>query len=189
MNKIDLIARHFKKIMEELGLDLKDDSLKNTPQRVAKMYVNELFKGLKQENFPSISTFKNTYKYDQMLIESNIELNSVCEHHFVPILGRCHIAYIPNDEVIGLSKLNRIAQYFGNRPQVQERLTNDIFNKLKEILGTENVAVVIDAVHLCVKMRGIKDSNCETRTLQLGGHFRYDASTRNEFMNCIPRMK
>ena len=189
MNKVDLIARYFKKIMEELGMDLTDDSLKDTPLRVAKMYTNELFSGMNRETFPKISTFNNTYNYDQMLIETNIEINSVCEHHFVPILGKCHIAYIPNKKVIGLSKLNRIAKYYAARPQVQERLTSHILKELKAILNTDHVAVVIDAVHLCVKMRGVKDSNSETRTIMLDGYFKNNESTRNEFINCIPRMK
>jgi len=180
--KIKVIAKNFREIMAVLGLDLENDSLQNTPQRVAKMYVQELFNGLKDENFPKITVQENSFNYDQMLIERGIEINSVCEHHFVPIIGVCHIAYIPKDKVIGLSKLNRVAQYYAARPQVQERLTEQIKSKLVEILGTDDVAVCLDAAHMCVKMRGIKDSNCMTRTTALGGAFKEDNNARSEFL-------
>ena len=186
--KIEVIADHFKKIMQTLNLDLSNDSLENTPLRVAKMYVNEIFSGLQGSNFPKITTQDNSFKYDQMLIEKGIEINSVCEHHFVPIIGSCHIAYIPKDTVIGLSKLNRIAQYYASRPQVQERLTEQIKCKLVEILQTDDVAVCLDASHMCVKMRGIKDSNCITRTTSIGGLFKTSQETRIEFLTAIGKI-
>lgn len=186
--KINVIESSFANIMRALGLDLSDDSLARTPHRVAKMYVNELFESLKPGNFPKITTQENKFKYDQMLIETGIEINSVCEHHFVPIIGRCHIAYIPKDKLIGLSKLNRVAKFYASRPQVQERMTEQIARQLCEILGTSDVAVVIDAAHMCVKMRGVKDSDCTTRTSSIGGQFKEDEKTRLEFMSAIPRM-
>lgn len=186
--KQDAIEKKFKSIMEILGLDLDDDSLQDTPRRVAKMYVHELFSGLDTNNYPKITTQLNKFGYDEMLIETGIEINSVCEHHFVPIIGKCHIAYIPGKKVIGLSKLNRIAHYYAARPQVQEKLTQQIKDDLVEALGVENVAVVIDAAHMCVKMRGIKDSDCITRTSALGGFFRSDISCRTEFFNSLPRL-
>jgi len=169
--KIKIIERHFKEIMLTLGLDLKDDSLRGTPQRVAKMYVKEIFSGLNPENKPDIKLFDNKYQYDQMLVEKNITFFSNCEHHFVPIIGKAHIAYKSSGSVIGLSKLNRIVQYFAKRPQVQERLTNQIANELAEILGTNDVAVIIDAKHLCVSSRGIKDETSSTITAYYGGVF------------------
>lgn len=180
------IEKHFRAIMQELGLDMEDPSLKETPHRVAKMYCKELFIGL-TEGPPRIMIQPNDFKYDQMLIEKGIEINSVCEHHFVPIIGTCSIAYIPRERVIGLSKLNRIAQYFASRPQVQERLTQQIKNFLVESLDTDDVAVCIDAVHMCVKMRGIKDSNCTTRTTALGGRFL--DSARAEFLSAVGPIK
>jgi GTP cyclohydrolase I len=150
--KISVIEIHFTKILKTLGLDLDNDSLQKTPHRLAKMYAKELFNGLESKKFPKITVQSNEFKYDQMLIESNISIESVCEHHFVPIIGRCHIAYIPKYKVIGLSKLNRVAKYFSRRPQVQERLTQQIKNCLTDILETEDVAVTLDAVHFCVKM-------------------------------------
>ena len=169
--KIDKISHHFHEIMHTLGLDLTDSSLKDTPKRVAKMYVNEIFKGLDQRNKPSISLFENNYQYQQILLERNITIYSYCEHHFVPIIGKAHIAYIPNKHVIGLSKLNRIAQYFSKRPQVQERLTEQIAFELKKILKTQDVAVIIEADHLCVSSRGIGDTSSDTITYHLGGKF------------------
>ena len=170
--KIDKIAHHFHEIMYTLGLDLTDLSLKDTPKRVAKMYVNEIFKGLDQRNKPSISLFENNYHYEQILLERNITIYSYCEHHFVPIIGKAHIAYIPNKHVIGLSKLNRIAQYFSKRPQVQERLTEQIAHELKKILHTQDVAVVLEADHLCVSSRGIGDTSSDTVTYHLSGKFK-----------------
>ncbi len=182
--KIEQIAHHFKHIMDILGLDLTDDSLRGTPQRVAKMYVKEIFKGLNPANKPDMKLFDNKYQYNQMLVEKNITLYSNCEHHFVPIIGKAHVAYISNGKVIGLSKLNRIVQYYAQRPQVQERLTMQIANELKQALGTEDVAVVIDATHLCVSSRGIKDVQSSTVTAEYGGKF-LDIDTRNEFLKHI----
>lgn len=184
INIEDKIAAKFADIMSLLGLDLSDPSLKGTPQRVAKMYCREIFSGLDKVTYPKIMTQPNSFKYDQMLIQKGIEVNSVCEHHFVPILGKCAIAYIPDSKVIGLSKLNRIAKWHSSKPQVQERLTQDILNDLKDKLETDNVAVCIDASHLCVKMRGIQDSNAETRTTALSGVFK-DHVPRNEFLKYI----
>jgi len=169
--KKQIIAEHFRGIMETLGLDLTDDSLQGTPDRVAKMYVEEIFSGLDPDNKPKVALFDNKYQYNEMLIEKNITLYSNCEHHFVPIIGRAHIGYISNGKVIGLSKLNRIAQYFAKRPQVQERLTVQIATELQEILGTKSVAVVIDAEHLCVSSRGVQDVNSSTVTTFFGGDF------------------
>jgi len=165
----------FKEIMTVLGLDLTDDSLKGTPKRVAKMYVEELFSGLNPADMPDITLFDNKYQYNQMLVEKNITFYSNCEHHFVPIIGRAHVAYVSSGKVIGLSKLNRIVQHFASRPQVQERLTNQIANKLKTVLNTEDVAVIIDAKHLCVSSRGIKDETSTTITSYYGGAFKLQA--------------
>ena len=169
--KKEKISFLFAEIMDVLGLDLTDDSLKGTPSRVAKMYVDEIFSGLNPFNKPKIALFENKYQYNQMLVEKNITFYSNCEHHFVPIFGKAHIAYISSGKVIGLSKLNRIVQYFSQRPQVQERLTNQIGRELVEILGTEDVAVIIDAKHLCVSSRGIKDDTSSTVTAYYGGAF------------------
>lgn len=166
------ISFHFREIMEVLGLDLTDDSLKGTPDRVAKMYVEEIFSGLKPENKPKVALFENKYQYNQMLVEKDITFYSNCEHHFVPIYGKVHVAYISSGTVIGLSKINRIVQYFAKRPQVQERLTMQIANELKSILGTEDVAVIIDAKHLCVSSRGIQDDTSATVTNYFGGVFK-----------------
>lgn len=182
--KIKIISRNFKEIMNTLGLDLTDDSLKGTPSRVAKMFVKEIFSGLDPKNKPAIALFDNKYKYDQMLIEKNITLFSNCEHHFVPIIGKAHVAYISSGKVIGLSKLNRIVQYYSQRPQVQERLTMQIANELKSVLETDDVAVIIDAIHLCVSSRGIKDVNSSTITAEYGGKFK-DESTRAEFLSLL----
>jgi GTP cyclohydrolase I len=165
------IAGHFAEIMDILGLDLNDDSLKGTPDRVAKMYVEEIFSGLNPANKPKVALFDNKYQYNQMLVEKNITLYSNCEHHFVPIMGVAHVAYISSGKVIGLSKLNRIVQYYAKRPQVQERLNNQIANELKEILETEDVAVIIDAKHLCVSSRGVEDNTSSTVTSYYGGKF------------------
>ena len=174
--------------MKQLGLDLGDDSLKETPKRIARMYVDEIFSGLDENNFPRIMTIENKFNYDQMLIEANIGIYSVCEHHFVPIIGKAHIAYIPNKKIIGLSKLNRVADYFSRRPQVQERLTANIKDKICEVVETDNVAVTIDAIHYCVIMRGAKDINALTRTSTLGGMFKSETTTRLEYFNSIPKM-
>lgn len=160
--KMELIEKHFRHIMEIMGLDLTDDSLKGTPKRVAKMYIKEVFSGLDPKNKPAIALFDNKYKYNQMLVEKDISVFSNCEHHFVPIYGKAHVAYISSGKVIGLSKLNRIVEYYSKRPQVQERLTVQIANELKQALQTEDVAVVIDAQHMCVQSRGIRDSGSST---------------------------
>ena len=182
--KIHIISDHFKKIMETLGMDLSDDSLSGTPQRVAKMYVQELFSGLNPANEPSISLFENNYKYNGMLVEKDIELYSLCEHHFVPIVGKVHVAYYANENVIGLSKINRIVQHFAKRPQVQERLTMQIVKKMQEVLGTQDVACIVDAKHFCVCMRGVKDSQSTTVTSQFKGKFE-NADNKNEFLSLI----
>jgi len=182
--KIELISQNFREIMHTLGLDLTDDSLNGTPERVAKMYVQEIFKGLNSSNKPKMALFENKYKYNQMLVEKNITLYSNCEHHFVPIIGKAHVAYISSGKVIGLSKLNRIVQYYSQRPQVQERLTMQIANEIKNVLETEDVAVVIDAVHLCVSSRGIKDVTSSTVTAEYSGKFLSD-NVKNEFLKFI----
>ena len=169
------ISNLFEEIMDVMGLDLKDDSLKGTPDRVAKMYIDEIFSGLNPANKPKVALFDNKYQYNQMLVEKEITFYSNCEHHFVPIIGRAHIAYISSGKVIGLSKLNRIVQYYAKRPQVQERLTNQIAEELKFILGTDDVAVIIDAKHLCVSSRGIKDDTSATVTAFYGGTFNTSA--------------
>ncbi|PWK27063.1 GTP cyclohydrolase I [Arcicella aurantiaca] len=182
--KMAQIEYHFRQIMETLGLDLKDDSLKGTPKRVAKMYVKEIFSGLDPKNMPSVALFDNKYQYNEMLVEKNISFYSNCEHHFVPIFGKAHVAYIANGQVIGLSKLNRIVQHFAKRPQVQERLTMQIAKELQKILGTEDVAIMIDAKHLCVASRGVKDDTSSTITSYYGGKFQDDA-TKAEFLKYI----
>lgn len=182
--KIELIEERFKEIMEILGLDLNDDSLSGTPHRVAKMYVKEIFSGLNPANKPDIKLFENKYRYKEMLVEKDITFYSNCEHHFVPIMGKAHVAYISNGKVIGLSKLNRIVQHFAKRPQVQERLTMQIANELKSVLQTEDVAVLIDAAHLCVSSRGVQDINSRTVTAEYSGKFRNEF-TRNEFLKYI----
>ena len=182
--KKEIIAEHFRAIMETLGLDMDDDSLMGTPYRVAKMYVEEIFHGLNPENKPVIALFENKYQYNEMLVEKNITFYSNCEHHFVPIIGKAHIAYISSGKVIGLSKINRIVDYYARRPQVQERLTNQIGNELKDILETEDVAVVIDAKHLCVSSRGIKDDTSSTTTSFYSGKFK-SSSAKKEFQNYL----
>jgi GTP cyclohydrolase I len=187
--KKDKIEYLFTEIMQTLGLDLSDDSLKETPHRVAKMYVDEIFYGLETVKFPKITIVENKFDYDHAVVEVNIVTNSTCEHHFVPIIGKTHIAYVPNKKVLGLSKLNRIVDYFAKRPQVQERLTLQIHQALINILETQDVAVVVDAMHACVKTRGIKDVTSMTRTSKLSGAFKEDTSHRLEFLNTIPRVQ
>ena len=182
--KIELIEKHFREIMLIMGLDLNDDSLKGTPRRVAKMYVNEIFSGIKPENKPKAKLFENKYQYNEMLVEKDITFYSSCEHHFVPIFGKAHVAYISNGYVIGLSKINRIVQYFAKRPQVQERLTVQIANELKEVLRTDDVAVVIDAAHMCVSSRGVQDVTSKTVTAHYGGKFGEEEKKR-EFLNYL----
>lgn len=182
--KIELIKSDVKHIMETLGLDLNDDSLSGTPKRVAKMFVNELFSGLDPKNKPKASTFDNKYKYGEMLVEKNITLYSTCEHHLLPIVGRAHVAYISNGTVVGLSKMNRIVEYYANRPQVQERLTIQIVKELQQVLNTKDVACVIDAKHLCVNSRGIKDIESSTVTSEFGGRFK-EKDVRREFLDYI----
>lgn len=182
--KIELIQKHFAIIMHTLGLDLKDESLKNTPKRVAKMYVKEIFSGLNPANKPAATLFKNPFSYNQMLVEKNISVYSYCEHHFVPIVGKAHVAYFSNGQVIGLSKLNRIVQYCSQRPQIQERLTKQIANMIKESLGTQDVAVIIDAHHHCVSSRGIRDVNSSTLTAEYCGRF-LETEVKNDFLKHI----
>lgn len=182
--KMSVIAKHFEVIMKELGLDLSDDSLSGTPNRVAKMFVQEIFSGLNPANKPKISVFENAYHYDKMLVEANISFNSTCEHHFLPIVGKAHVGYISSGKVIGLSKLNRIVDYFARRPQVQERMIMQIFNELKTVLDTENVMIVVEATHLCVSSRGIKDESSYTSTLQYGGVFN-QKEYRDDFYRLI----
>jgi GTP cyclohydrolase I len=180
--KIEKITCHFGSIMEILGMDLTNDSLTKSPHRVAKMYVNEIFAGLKTENFPRISVIENEMQYDQMIVVKDVSVVSFCEHHFVTIQGKANVAYIPNKRVIGLSKINRIVKYFSQRPQVQERLTKQIADCLSYVLDTPNVAVMIDAKHYCVISRGVEDVNSTTLTSDLRGEFRTDEKTRQEFM-------
>ena len=182
--KIKNIEKHFTKIVDELGLDLNDDSISGTPYRVAKMYVKEIFSGLDPENKPKISLFDNKYNYNKMLIEKNINLNSTCEHHFLPITGKAHVSYISSGKVIGLSKLNRIVQYYSHRPQVQERLTKQIYDELKNVLDTDSVMVVIEAKHMCVSSRGIKDYTSSTVTEMYGGDFNI-YNKRDEFYKLL----
>jgi len=187
--KIELIEKHFREIMHVMGLDLTDDSLKGTPSRVAKMYIKEIFSGLNPKNKPAAKLFENKYRYNEMLVEKDITFHSHCEHHFVPIYGKAHVAYISNGDVIGLSKINRIVQYYSKRPQVQERLTMQIGNELKEALGTEDVAVIMDAFHMCVSSRGVQDTNSSTVTSFYSGKFQDDEQTRLEFMKYIDLKK
>ena len=182
--KMHKIAYHFKEIMHTLGLDLTDDSLKGTPNRVAKMYVKEIFSGLNPANKPKIALFDNKYQYNDMLVEKDITFFSNCEHHFVPIIGKAHVAYMSNGKVIGLSKLNRLVQYYAKRPQVQERLTMQIAKELRMALGTDDVAVVIDAKHLCVSSRGVQDVNSSTVTSFYGGKFK-DEARKSEFLKYL----
>lgn len=182
--KIESIKKDMENILTTLGMDLTDDSLKGTPNRVAKMFVKEIFGGLNPSKKPSASTFDNSYKYGEMLVEKNIVVYSTCEHHLLPIIGRAHVAYISNGKVVGLSKMNRIVDYYAKRPQVQERLTIQIVNELKKVLNTEDVACVIDAKHLCVNSRGIRDIESSTVTAEFGGAFKNE-QTRREFLDYI----
>lgn len=182
--KMQRIEQHFRGIMETLGLDLNDDSLKGTPERVAKMYIKEIFTGLDPANKPKIALFENKYKYNQMLVEKDITFYSNCEHHFVPIFGKVHLAYISSGKVIGLSKLNRVVQYFAKRPQVQERFTMQIANELKKVLNTEDVAIIVDAKHLCVSSRGVQDDNSATVTSYYSGAFEQEGR-KQEFLHYI----
>ncbi len=184
IEKIERIKKDVHSIMETLGLDLTDDSLKGTPNRVAKMFVQEIFGGLHPDRKPKASTFDNKYKYGEMLVEKNITLYSTCEHHLLPIVGKAHIAYISNGTVVGLSKMNRIVDYFAKRPQVQERLTMQVVKELQKVLNTEDVACVIDAKHLCVNSRGIRDIDSSTVTSEFGGKFK-NAETRRDFLDYI----
>ncbi len=182
--KIERIQHHFQKIMETLGMDLNDDSLSGTPYRFAKMYVQELFYGLNPDNRPQLSTFENTYGYQKMLVEQDITIDSSCEHHFLPIIGHAHIGYIPKNKVVGLSKINRLVDYYAHRPQVQERLCLQILNDLQETLETDDVIVMVHAKHLCVSSRGIKDKDSFTTTVEYGGKFTNENS-RNEFYGLL----
>ena len=183
--KISIIKKNIREIMHTLGLDLNDDSLMGTPARVAKMFVKEIFSGLNPELRPKSSIFENKYNYGEMLVEKNINVYSTCEHHLLPIVGKAHVAYISNKTVIGLSKINRIVEYYSKRPQVQERLTKQIVAELQEVLKTEDIACVIDAKHLCVNSRGIKDIDSSTLTSEFGGKFKYDQKTKDEFLKYI----
>jgi GTP cyclohydrolase I len=183
--KISIIKKNIKEIMHTLGLDLNDDSLIGTPARVAKMFVKEIFSGLKPDFRPKSSTFENKYNYGEMLVEKNINVYSTCEHHLLPIVGKAHVAYISSGTVIGLSKINRIVEYYSKRPQVQERLTKQIVTELQEVLKTKDIACVIDAKHLCVNSRGIKDIESSTLTSEFGGKFKYDQATKDEFLKYI----
>jgi GTP cyclohydrolase I len=182
--KIEKIQADFANIMHTLGLDMTDDSLKGTPKRVAKMFVNEIFGGLNPENEPKASTFENKYQYKEMLVEKNIVVYSTCEHHFLPIVGNAHVAYMSNGNVVGLSKINRIVEFYAKRPQVQERLTMQIVRHMQKVMGTDDVACIIDAKHLCVNSRGIKDINSSTVTAEYGGRFK-DKDVKREFLNYI----
>jgi len=184
--KIELIEKNFREIMEVLGLDLDDDSLKDSPRRIAKMYVKEIFSGLNPDNKPQITVFKNNYNYKRMIVEKDITLFSTCEHHFVPIIGKAHVAYFPADNVIGLSKLNRIVQFYSKKPQLQEKLTEEIAQEMMKVLETEDVAVMIEADHLCIRSRGVNDVNSKTVTSSFNGRFN-EHETSNEFLKSIKR--
>ncbi len=182
--KISIIQKNVKEILETLGMDMTDDSLKGTPKRVAKAYVKELFGGLNPKNLPTSSTFENKYQYGEMLVEKNITVFSTCEHHLLPIYGKAHVAYFANDRVVGLSKMNRIVDYYSRRPQVQERLNIQIVKSLQRILKTDDVACIIDAKHMCVNSRGIRHIDCSTVTGEFGGKFK-DKLTKREFLDYI----
>jgi len=186
-DKLKTIESAMRLIMETLSLDLKDDSLKDTPKRVAKMYMNEIFWGLEPDNFPKITVVDNKMNYDELVIETGIQVSSYCEHHFVAIDGEAIVGYKPGSKVLGLSKINRVVEYFSRRPQIQERLTEQIYHSLVYILGTDDVAVLVNAKHFCVKSRGVEHTNCSTITSKLGGIFRENATLRNEFMSLIKR--
>lgn len=182
--KIEIITNHFQEIMDTLGLDLTDDSLSGTPKRVAKMFVKEVFSGLDPKNKPAVTLFENKYEYRNMLVEKGIPVQSTCEHHFQPIFGKAHVGYIANGKVIGLSKINRIVEYYAKRPQVQERLTMQIADELKKVLKTEDVAVYIDAAHMCVQARGVEHHGCSTVTTAFGGKF-MNENTKREFLDIV----
>ncbi len=184
--KIKKISAHFREIMLLLGLDLEDDSLQGTPDRVAKMYVKEMFQGLDPKKEPKITLFENTFQYNEMLVEKNIRLNSCCEHHFVPIVGKVHVGYFSSGKLIGLSKINRIVSYYSKRPQLQERLTEQIAEALKNALSTNDVAVVINAAHMCLTTRGITDSDCKTLTSHYSGKFKNE-EVKKEFISYLER--
>jgi GTP cyclohydrolase I len=185
IEKINIIEDKFRDILTTLGLDLTDDSLMDTPKRVAKMYVNEIFWGLIPENFPKCTTVENKMIYDEMVVERNVNVQSNCEHHIIVIDGLATVGYIPKDKVLGLSKINRIVEYFSKRPQIQERLTGQVYHALQYILGTDDIGVVIDAQHFCVKSRGVEDVGSSTVTSKLGGCFKNDPAVRSEFMNIV----
>lgn len=187
--KIKKITSYFKKILYTLGMDINDKNIKKTPKRVAKMFVQEIFSGLLPENLPKCSIFQNSYKYNEMLIEKNINFFSICEHHFLPIIGKAHVAYIPNKSIIGLSNINHIVNYYSHRPQVQERLTIQIVNQMKKCLNTKNVACLIDAKHLCVISRGVRAINSSTTTYKVTGLFESEKEIRQEFFNYINGIK
>lgn len=187
--KIDIIEGHFKSIMEAMGLDLSDDSLEETPKRVAKMFIQEIYWGLDYEAFPKCTTVDNKMQYNEMVVERNVNVQSNCEHHFVVIDGLATVAYVPKQKVLGLSKINRIVEYFSKRPQIQERLTEQIFHSLQYILETEDVAVMIDAQHYCVKSRGVEDTGSSTVTCRLGGGFKTDPAARAEFLQIANKGK
>lgn len=187
--KIDIIESHMTEIMKTLGLDLTDDSLVETPKRWAKMAVNEIFWGLDYDAFPKCTTVENKMNYDEMVVERNVNVQSNCEHHLVVIDGLATVGYIPGNKVLGLSKINRVVEYFSKRPQIQERLTEQIYHALQYILETDNIAVVIDAQHYCVKSRGVEDTGSSTVTSKLGGCFKSDPSVRSEFMNIVNSQK
>ena len=184
-DKFDIIQSSFQDIMRAMNLDLSDDSLSETPKRIAKMYLSEIFWGLDYDNFPKVTTIENKMRYSNMLLERHIKVTSNCEHHMIPMMGEAFVAYIPNEKVMGLSKINRIVEFFSRRPQVQERLTEQIFHTLCFVLGTEDVAVLIKAEHTCVKLRGVEDINSDTVTSRLGGIFMDDSALRNEFYHSI----
>lgn len=183
--KIDILEEAFTTIWKTVGMNLNDDSLMETPNRMAKMYINEIYFGLKEENFPKCTTVDNKMKYDEMVVERNVSVQSNCEHHGVVIDGLATVAYIPNQKVLGLSKINRIVEYFSKRPQIQERLTEQIYHALQYILETDNIAVVINAKHYCVRSRGVEDAGSSTITSKLGGCFKTDSSVRAEFMRMV----
>jgi GTP cyclohydrolase I len=182
--KIKYIQFYFKKIIQVLGLDVNDDSLKDTPRRVAEMYVNEIFSGLNPDNFPDMTSFENSSGYKGMLVEKDITLYSYCAHHFVPIIGKAHVAYYPSERIVGLSKINRLVHHFARKPQVQEKLTREIADALEYSLHTEDIAVLIDADHLCVAARGVKDTGSSTRTSYFGGRFK-QAEIKQEFLDAV----
>ena len=183
--KINIIEQKFTDIMNTLGLDLTDDSLAETPKRVAKMYVQEIFWGLDYDAFPKCTTVENKMRYDEMVVERNVNVQSNCEHHFLPIIGQCHVAYIPDKKVLGLSKIPRVVEYFCRRPQIQERLSEQVFHALQYILGTDNIAVTFVASHTCVSARGVEDQGASTTTTKLGGVFKSDSSVRTEYFKHI----